>query len=110
MRLSYWPALLVIVASFVAGCGDKGSEKKPAPPEGTAAEPSAAPAPVGNGRTQIGFIAKGDSAYWKAVHAGALKAVQEGRHGPDGRPILDVVWVSTKDGGQSDAAKDLIGK
>src|ERR1039458_2583079 len=108
MRLSYFPAFLVLSVLGLGGCGDKGTEKKPAPPEGTAAEPSAAPAPtpapVGNARTQIGFIARADSAASKAVHAGALKALQEGRHGPDGRPILDVVWVSAKEGGQPDAA------
>jgi ABC-type sugar transport system substrate-binding protein len=103
MRL---PAVLslALFGALLAGCGKNGAS--PAGSSGTPA-PAAAETPdvgAGGGRTQIAFIPHdAHSLHDQALHAGAAKAVGELRKGPDGKPIIDLLWQPPDNGSVDEA-------
>ncbi|MCL2647284.1 MAG: hypothetical protein FWD61_09815 [Phycisphaerales bacterium] len=131
MRLNVWSVMvvMVLVGGLFGGCKDNGSGSKPTPSGGSKSLPaapaaSATPAgPVagtGGGKPQIGFIMQGGDARVtmaerrsvnKALHAGAEKAVAEGRKGVDGTPVIGLMGREPENGGEQVAvAKELLEK
>jgi ABC-type sugar transport system substrate-binding protein len=112
MRLNILPALVLLAAlSIAGGCKDNESGKKAG--AGSEETKPAAPASrvvgTGGGRPMIGFITR--PGWGKAVHAGANKALEEGKKGADGKPVIGLLWQEPeKTGEQAVVAKGLLEK
>lgn len=101
----YWKtgAAMLALAVALAGCGSH-KEEGGAPSGGSASAVKGTP--VGGNVLQIAVIPKGTShEYWKAIHAGAVKAQQD--LSKQGTPI-NIIWKGTESEGDRNGQVNIV--
>ncbi len=104
MKLTAVMAAMGLALAMLSGCGDSGTGGGSPKPEGgkeTPTTPSSAATtgagiPTGaggSGKPQIAVIPKGTThEFWKSIHAGAVKAMNESAAGHRNGPLVELIW------------------